>query len=120
MPLLGPNPNPTVVPLLGPNPNPTTYSTGTVIALLITSSIFAHITLYTTVVVGQIPLELGGLVSLRRLKISNNRLSGSLPSTIGSLTHLTLLYASVNSLNGTVLYCTVLNQLARVVVGNVH
>ena len=49
---------------------------------------------------GQIPLELGSLSDLLRLRISDNQLTGTIPPELGSLTNLEEMYLNGNQLSG--------------------
>uniref|UniRef100_A0A8I7B8Q5 Receptor kinase-like protein Xa21 n=1 Tax=Hordeum vulgare subsp. vulgare TaxID=112509 RepID=A0A8I7B8Q5_HORVV len=49
---------------------------------------------------GQIPLEIGILVNLDSLNISNNQLSGQIPSILGECVHLESLHMEGNNFNG--------------------
>ena len=51
---------------------------------------------------GNIPDELGNLISLERLDLSGNQLSGDIPATLGGLTYLEVLDLSDNQLTGTI------------------
>nr|XP_029120168.1 MDIS1-interacting receptor like kinase 2-like [Elaeis guineensis] len=58
--------------------------------------------LYTNNLSGTIPHELGNLVNIRDLDISENQLSGYIPSTLGNLTMLNTFYLNTNHLSGTI------------------
>ena len=49
---------------------------------------------------GELPAELGGLLSLAELDLSNNQLSGEIPAALGSLLNLQRLDLSDNQLSG--------------------
>ncbi len=49
---------------------------------------------------GAIPAELGGLPNLRRLDLANNQLSGAIPAELGGLLSLQRLYLGRNQLSG--------------------
>jgi Leucine-rich repeat (LRR) protein len=49
---------------------------------------------------GQIPPEIGGLINLGLLNISNNQLSGQIPPTLGQCVHLESLHMEWNLLEG--------------------
>jgi LRR receptor-like serine/threonine-protein kinase FLS2 len=49
---------------------------------------------------GHIPMEIGSLKGLARLKLSNNNLSGNIPSTIGGLESLQRLFLDHNKIEG--------------------
>ena len=49
---------------------------------------------------GKIPVELGNLVDLQFLNISDNRVSGEIPAELGNLVNLKRLYLSSNQLTG--------------------
>ena len=51
---------------------------------------------------GEIPPELGGLVSLTELFLQKNELSGEIPPELGNLANLKVLYIAGNQLNGCV------------------
>ncbi|XP_045089442.1 uncharacterized protein [Aegilops tauschii subsp. strangulata] len=52
--------------------------------------------------IGQIPLEIGSLVNLGALNISNNQLSGEIPSTLGECVHLESLHMEGNTFHGSI------------------
>ena len=49
---------------------------------------------------GEIPAELGNLLNLQRLELDGNRLSGEIPAELGSLPNLDYLYLADNRLSG--------------------
>ena len=51
---------------------------------------------------GELPAELGSLLSLAELHLSNNQLSGAIPAELGSLLNLQLLDLSDNQLSGAI------------------
>ncbi len=51
---------------------------------------------------GSIPVEMGNLTNLKYLYLNGNQLSGSVPAELGNLTKLLLLYLNDNQLDGTI------------------
>ena len=52
--------------------------------------------------VGELPVEIGNLIYVQKLKLTRNAISGKIPETIGNLKGLKIMNLSFNRLSGTI------------------